>query len=265
MRKIADSTVRRLSLYLRFLEEFEGRGVATVSSDALAQRGGTTSAQVRKDLSFFGSFGKRGLGYDVHELANFAMGSTPVTAHYLFASGYSDYDGNNRPSVGDRPSGGTPYLNAGEYISVRHLSADHVAAGPVTFTGIVDADNDNNGVGSVVLLTNGFINTEERNGNLLVDAIWSSGRETSPRRPARVTISVRSFSALICSATTRRISEVDSCASCGSSITPRFSSARVASSSRWMSAVAPRMSCAAFWKRSVTLASSPPISVETWA
>src|SRR5574338_859533 len=69
MRKIADSTVRRLSLYLRFLEELEGRGVATVSSDALAQRGGTTSAQVRKDLSFFGSFGKRGLGYDVHELA----------------------------------------------------------------------------------------------------------------------------------------------------------------------------------------------------
>ena len=69
MRKIADSTVRRLSLYLRFLEEFEGHGVATVSSDALAQRGGTTSAQVRKDLSFFGSFGKRGLGYAVHELA----------------------------------------------------------------------------------------------------------------------------------------------------------------------------------------------------
>jgi redox-sensing transcriptional repressor len=69
MRKIADSTVRRLSLYLRFLEEFEGRGIATVSSDSLAQRGGTTSAQVRKDLSFFGSFGKRGLGYDVHELA----------------------------------------------------------------------------------------------------------------------------------------------------------------------------------------------------
>src|SRR6478736_292184 len=68
MRKIADSTVRRLSLYLRFLEEFEGRGVGTVSSDALAQRGGTTSAQVRKDLSFFGSFGKRGLGYSVPEI-----------------------------------------------------------------------------------------------------------------------------------------------------------------------------------------------------
>ncbi len=68
MRRIAESTVRRLSLYLRFLEEFEARGVATVSSDALAARGGTTSAQVRKDLSFFGSFGKRGLGYPVPEL-----------------------------------------------------------------------------------------------------------------------------------------------------------------------------------------------------
>ncbi|HZI77618.1 MAG TPA: redox-sensing transcriptional repressor Rex [Gemmatimonadales bacterium] len=70
MRKVAESTVRRLSLYLRFLEEFEGQGVDTVSSGALASRGGTTSAQVRKDLSFFGSFGKRGLGYPVPELAN---------------------------------------------------------------------------------------------------------------------------------------------------------------------------------------------------
>jgi redox-sensing transcriptional repressor len=70
MRKVAESTVRRLSLYLRFLEEFEGQGIATVSSGALASRGGTTSAQVRKDLSFFGSFGKRGLGYPVPELAD---------------------------------------------------------------------------------------------------------------------------------------------------------------------------------------------------
>jgi redox-sensing transcriptional repressor len=69
MRRIADSTVRRLSLYLRFLEDFEHRGHATVSSESLATRGGTTSAQVRKDLSFFGSFGKRGLGYPVADLA----------------------------------------------------------------------------------------------------------------------------------------------------------------------------------------------------
>jgi redox-sensing transcriptional repressor len=69
VKRIADSTVRRLSAYLRFLEDFENRGLSTISSDELAQRGGTTSAQVRKDLSFFGSFGKRGLGYSVPELA----------------------------------------------------------------------------------------------------------------------------------------------------------------------------------------------------
>ena len=69
MKRIADSTVRRLSAYLRFLEDFETRGLTTISSEELAKLGGTTSAQVRKDLSFFGSFGKRGLGYTVPELA----------------------------------------------------------------------------------------------------------------------------------------------------------------------------------------------------
>ena len=68
MRKISESTVRRLSLYLRFLEQFDAQGQSTISSAELARRGATTSAQVRKDLSFFGSFGKRGLGYSVAEL-----------------------------------------------------------------------------------------------------------------------------------------------------------------------------------------------------
>ena len=67
---IAESTVRRLSLYLRFLEQAAVRGQQTISSDTLAEDGGTTSAQVRKDLSFFGSFGKRGRGYDVAELVS---------------------------------------------------------------------------------------------------------------------------------------------------------------------------------------------------
>jgi redox-sensing transcriptional repressor len=70
VRRIAESTVRRLSIYLSFLEEIQAEGVATTSSDDLAKLGGTTSAQVRKDLSFFGSFGKRGLGYSVPELAS---------------------------------------------------------------------------------------------------------------------------------------------------------------------------------------------------
>ena len=69
MRHVALSTIRRLSLYLQFLEECERRNLSTVSSRALAERGGATPAQVRKDLSFFGSFGKRGIGYPAAELA----------------------------------------------------------------------------------------------------------------------------------------------------------------------------------------------------
>jgi len=70
VKKIAESTVRRLSLYLRYLEEFEKLGHDTISSGQLATSGGTTSAQVRKDLSFFGSFGKRGMGYSTRELTS---------------------------------------------------------------------------------------------------------------------------------------------------------------------------------------------------
>jgi redox-sensing transcriptional repressor len=67
-RRIPASTVRRLSHYLRSLEDLEAEGGETVSSEELAERGQTTAAQVRKDLSHFGSFGKRGLGYRVDEL-----------------------------------------------------------------------------------------------------------------------------------------------------------------------------------------------------
>ena len=66
--RVPDATVRRLSLYLRFLEDFGRSGVTSIASTALAERGGTTAAQVRKDLSYLGSYGKRGLGYSVEEL-----------------------------------------------------------------------------------------------------------------------------------------------------------------------------------------------------
>lgn len=68
MKKVSAPTIGRLSLYLRLLLELSERGVVTVSSEDLASRSGTTAAQVRKDLSLFGSFGTRGLGYPVEEL-----------------------------------------------------------------------------------------------------------------------------------------------------------------------------------------------------
>ncbi len=68
-KKISESAVRRLSLYLRTLEELDRAGHETVSSEQLAAKSATTAAQVRKDLSVFGSFGKRGFGYTVEELS----------------------------------------------------------------------------------------------------------------------------------------------------------------------------------------------------
>lgn len=66
--KISDATVRRLSKYYRSLKYAYDRGMRTISSQELAEMNGLTAAQVRKDLSFFGAFGRRGLGYYVADL-----------------------------------------------------------------------------------------------------------------------------------------------------------------------------------------------------
>jgi redox-sensing transcriptional repressor len=67
-KRISESTIHRLSLYYRALSVLEKEDYETVSSKELAKRERLTPAQVRKDLSFFGSFGTRGLGYPVTEL-----------------------------------------------------------------------------------------------------------------------------------------------------------------------------------------------------
>lgn len=67
-RAIPDATVARLPLYLRALYELTERATTTVSSDGLAQAAGVNSAQVRKDLSYLGSYGIRGVGYAVEDL-----------------------------------------------------------------------------------------------------------------------------------------------------------------------------------------------------
>ncbi len=68
VKKISDSTIHRLSIYYRALLALEKEGYDTISSKELAKREKLTPAQVRKDLSFFGSFGTRGLGYSVKQL-----------------------------------------------------------------------------------------------------------------------------------------------------------------------------------------------------
>jgi redox-sensing transcriptional repressor len=65
---IPEATVARLPVYLRALYALADRAVATVSSDALAAAAGVNSAKLRKDLSHLGSYGTRGVGYDVEYL-----------------------------------------------------------------------------------------------------------------------------------------------------------------------------------------------------
>ena len=65
---VSELIARRLSLYLRSLQKLEAAGVETISSQALAERFGFNSAQIRKDLTLFGEFGVRGVGYSVGSL-----------------------------------------------------------------------------------------------------------------------------------------------------------------------------------------------------
>ena len=67
-RRIPDATVARLPLYLRSLLEGQHAGLTTISSERLAELAGVNAAKVRKDLSYLGSYGTRGVGYDVEYL-----------------------------------------------------------------------------------------------------------------------------------------------------------------------------------------------------
>lgn len=62
---VSDVVIHRLPLYLRMLEFLEKEGKAITSSQDLGERLGLSSAQIRKDLSYFGEFGKQGTGYNV--------------------------------------------------------------------------------------------------------------------------------------------------------------------------------------------------------
>jgi len=78
---IPDATVSRLPMYHRSLLSLTARGVLLVSSEELAEASGVSSAKLRKDLSFLGSYGTRGVGYDVefllYQIAR-ALGLTQV-------------------------------------------------------------------------------------------------------------------------------------------------------------------------------------------
>ncbi|WP_018133284.1 redox-sensing transcriptional repressor Rex [Effusibacillus pohliae] len=66
--KISEAVIRRLPVYLRYLQHLRDLNITTVSSHELGQNLDINPAQIRKDLAYFGEFGRKGIGYDVQYL-----------------------------------------------------------------------------------------------------------------------------------------------------------------------------------------------------
>ncbi len=81
-RPIPEATVGRLPVYLRSLVDMAEQGATTVSSETLAEASGVNSAKVRKDLSYLGSYGTRGVGYDVAYLIHQIRRELGLTQHW---------------------------------------------------------------------------------------------------------------------------------------------------------------------------------------
>lgn len=79
--RVPDATVARLATYLRVLGGLDDRGVTTVSSEELAAVAGVNSAKLRKDLSYLGSYGIRGVGYHVRTLTEQIARTLGITVH----------------------------------------------------------------------------------------------------------------------------------------------------------------------------------------
>jgi len=89
--EIPRKTIYRLSLYLRCLQRLKSNAIRTVSSEALARAASVKSTQLRKDLTYFGQFGTRGLGYDVEQLATMIsdlLGTTRLQPVVLVGAGH---------------------------------------------------------------------------------------------------------------------------------------------------------------------------------
>ncbi len=81
-RSVPEATLGRLPVYLRALVEMAEGGAATISSENLAEAAGVNSAKVRKDLSYLGSYGTRGVGYDVAYLLHQVRRELGLTQHW---------------------------------------------------------------------------------------------------------------------------------------------------------------------------------------
>jgi redox-sensing transcriptional repressor len=102
---VPEATVARLPVYLRSLLQVAADGVETISSETLAEMAGVNAAKVRKDLSYLGSFGTRGVGYDVQYLLfqmNAELGLNQEWPVLIVGVGHLGHALSNYGGFGDR-------------------------------------------------------------------------------------------------------------------------------------------------------------------
>ena len=146
--QISELTTNRLSVYLRCLNELEGAGVRTISSQVLAEQYHLNAAQIRKDLAYFGEFGVRGVGYYVRDLKRHLrqiLGLDQKLRVAIMGAGnlglaLADYPGfrmegfeiaalfdNRNEKVGQQSRGGVPIYDIGDLKKIARRDAVRIA------------------------------------------------------------------------------------------------------------------------------------------
>jgi redox-sensing transcriptional repressor len=146
--QISELTTNRLSVYLRCLNELDGAGVRTISSQVLAEQYHLNAAQIRKDLAYFGEFGVRGVGYYVRDLKRHLrqiLGLDQKLRVAIMGAGnlglaLADYPGfrmegfeiaalfdNRIEKVGQQSRGGVPIYDIGDLKKIARRDAVRIA------------------------------------------------------------------------------------------------------------------------------------------
>jgi redox-sensing transcriptional repressor len=146
--QISELTTNRLSVYLRCLNELDGAGVRTISSQSLAEQFHLNAPQIRKDLAYFGEFGVRGVGYYVRDLKRHLrqiLGLDQKLRVAIMGAGnlglaLADYPGfrmegfeiaalfdNRNEKVGQQSRGGVPIYDIGDLKKIARRDAVRIA------------------------------------------------------------------------------------------------------------------------------------------
>ncbi len=168
---ISELTISRLSIYLRCVDQLLESGVDTVSSQELAERFNLNSAQIRKDLAYFGEFGVRGVGYNVSELRQYVveiLGLDRERRLLIVGAG-------NLGSALCHYSG----FSGGNFLVVGVLDSDPTRIGDATPAGLLVEDSER--LSEIVVQRNveiGIITTPAASAQAVCDQMVEAGLRT---------------------------------------------------------------------------------------